>query len=194
MSVNRSNTDRFARDYADVWQWMITSAPTFDFAASLRANVERWGGLTANQMVAARKCMSRSKAAPSAPPRGARVNVEAVQRAFDNASEAGLKRPKLRFATFSCSMAPAAGKNPGAIYVKAGDLYLGKVTNGEFHSARECTPTTERDVVQVLQDPMQAAIAYGRRTGACSCCGRELSDPVSVERGIGPICANKYGW
>lgn len=36
------------------------------------------------------------------------------------------------------------------------------------------------------------ASAYGRRTGRCGICGRELTDPVSIERGIGPICADKF--
>ena len=33
-----------------------------------------------------------------------------------------------------------------------------------------------------------------RLTGACSCCGRELTNQVSIDRGIGPICAVKFGW
>jgi hypothetical protein len=37
-------------------------------------------------------------------------------------------------------------------------------------------------------------VAYGKRTGACSCCGRELTNGESIDRGIGPICAEKYGW
>jgi Family of unknown function (DUF6011) len=28
----------------------------------------------------------------------------------------------------------------------------------------------------------------------CAVCNRELSDPVSVEAGIGPICAERFGW
>jgi hypothetical protein len=37
-------------------------------------------------------------------------------------------------------------------------------------------------------------VAYGRATGSCSCCGRELTDPVSIEAGIGPICAGRFGF
>jgi hypothetical protein len=29
-------------------------------------------------------------------------------------------------------------------------------------------------------------------TGACSCCGRGLTDPISIERGIGPECWGGY--
>lgn len=31
-------------------------------------------------------------------------------------------------------------------------------------------------------------INYGLETGECSICGRELTDPTSIKRGIGPIC------
>jgi Family of unknown function (DUF6011) len=30
-------------------------------------------------------------------------------------------------------------------------------------------------------------------TGRCRICGRPLSDPVSVERGVGPDCAARLG-
>jgi hypothetical protein len=36
-----------------------------------------------------------------------------------------------------------------------------------------------------------ALAAYGRETGTCAICGALLSDPASVERGIGPVCAGR---
>ena len=38
---------------------------------------------------------------------------------------------------------------------------------------------------------VEAAAALGKAHGTCMICGAELTDPVSVERGIGPICASK---
>lgn len=35
------------------------------------------------------------------------------------------------------------------------------------------------------------AAAFGHRTGRCLICSRELTDPVSVEQGIGPVCITK---
>ena len=40
-------------------------------------------------------------------------------------------------------------------------------------------------------DPQMYIINYGFETGECSICGRELTDPESIKRGIGPIC-NSY--
>ena len=37
------------------------------------------------------------------------------------------------------------------------------------------------------------AAAFGHRTGRCLICSRELTDPVSVEQGIGPVCITKIG-
>lgn len=34
--------------------------------------------------------------------------------------------------------------------------------------------------------------ALGKTFDHCLCCGRRLDDPVSVDRGIGPVCAAKY--
>lgn len=36
------------------------------------------------------------------------------------------------------------------------------------------------------------ASKFGVLTGICCDCGRKLTDPVSIERGIGPVCVKKY--
>lgn len=38
------------------------------------------------------------------------------------------------------------------------------------------------------------AIQYGRNTGICSCCGRTLTNPESIANGIGPVCAENWGF
>lgn len=120
-------------------------------------------------------------------------NVDKLMDAFDKASAAGLKRPAMRFEGWTASLAPATGKNPGAVYCKADYLYLGKIVAGQFYVSRDCASATRAIILSTMADPLAAAIAYGKRTGACSCCGRTLSDPVSVNLGIGPVCKSKYG-
>jgi hypothetical protein len=46
----------------------------------------------------------------------------------------------------------------------------------------------------IAHDPAQAASNYGHQIGKCGICHRTLSDPESIERGIGPVCADKAGW
>lgn len=38
---------------------------------------------------------------------------------------------------------------------------------------------------------MEQAQAFGARFGVCAICGRLLTDPESIDRGIGPVCANR---
>lgn len=50
-------------------------------------------------------------------------------------------------------------------------------------------PTQMRALLeQIADDPQAAAKAFGKQTGHCGRCGRKLTDPVSIEFGIGPVC------
>ena len=170
-------------------KWIIANAAKNDFAFSLDRQLLSKGSLTDAQLAAvARKLVPAAGAVTVA---GA--GVQAVQTAFATASANGLKRPKLRLGGYVLSLAPAAGRNAGAISVKATDeQYLGKIVDGQFHPTRECTDEQRDEIVRLCANPVESAIAYGKQTGICACCGRELTDPESIERGIGPICAEKW--
>ena len=114
------------------------------------------------------------------------INVGAIETAFATATSNGIKRPKLRLASFVFSRAPDTGRNAGSIYVKQGQEYLGKVSAGRFYPVRTCDDATRDSVVSTASDPHAAAKAYGLKTGECSCCGRELTNKESIELGIGP--------
>ncbi len=124
------------------------------------------------------------------------INVSAIIKAFAAAHDNGIKSPKLRLDSFVFSRAPDTGKNAGAIYAKMakGGEYLGKIVDGKFFPIRECDAETKDRVIAVAVAPHDAAKAYGIKTGSCSCCGRELTNGLSVELGIGPICRDKFGW
>jgi hypothetical protein len=49
---------------------------------------------------------------------------------------------------------------------------------------------------QILKDPAEAMLRYGKEIGRCGHCGRTLTNEESRERGIGPICYAKseMGW
>jgi len=182
-------------------QWL--AAATSNFAASLREGLARYGSLTENQTLAILKCAAQDEERAAAKAlEAARVAVEApvveqanaLTGALQTALASGLKRPKLRFSCFVASLAPASGKNPGAVYLKSGDEYLGKVANGRLQVAYGVAADTAAQLRDALVDPLAGAVAYGRQTGSCSCCGRELTDPVSIEAGIGPICAGRFGF
>jgi hypothetical protein len=132
----------------------------------------------------------------AAPKSGAAIDVSAISTAFTAAHENGIKTPKLRLSDFIFSRAPDHGRNSGAIYVKnkiSGE-YLGKVSKNQFHPVSACDDTTRDRIIEAAANPAESAKAYGMRTGTCSCCGRELTNGLSIDLGIGPICRDKYGW
>lgn len=177
----------WAADHPAEAAWIETNGS--DFAASLRSAVGRYGSLTPNQLAAVQRNL-----APRTPAQS--VNDAALRQCFEKALASGLKRPVLRLDGVKVSPAPATGKNPGALYVKATDesgTYLGKVLGGAFTPSRDCTPEQASQVADLMSDPAKALDAYGRRTGNCGCCGRPLTAAESVTRGIGPICAGKFG-
>lgn len=201
------NLASFEAEYPQIAAWWTDS--TFEFAISLRESVQKYGSLTPGQLTAALKCVAKfgaqadaKRVAEAAREAGAKlVDISPIAEAFERARRKGLRHPKMYLlgndTRLVFSRAPDTGKNAGAIYVKAngGDeagTYLGKVQHGKFFSSRECTPTLSSDVEAACADPENAAIAYGKKFGICACCHRDLSDPVSVARGIGPVCATNF--
>lgn len=197
--------DAFEAQYPQVAAWYKSDFP---FAVSMREAVRKFGSLTPGQLSASLNCITKFEAAKAAKAVVAAVeakrvdalptlNVAHIADAFARAKDKGIKRPKLRLFSgttpFQFSRAPDTGKNPGAIYVNDQDgEYIGKVMAGKFMKAFNCGPETEAEVLKVCSDPEQAAIAYGKQFGSCSACGRELTDPISIANGIGPICAINF--
>jgi hypothetical protein len=189
-------------DHPTEHAWMVAEAPRFEFAQSMLTALHQWGRLTDNQLAtvqrltagaaerkaayAARKAQEAA-AAPS-------CEVAAIETAFAKAKDAGIKWPKLRLGGFTFSPAGANSTNAGAVYVKQGELYLGKVLQGRFQKSRDCSPEKAVEIVDFAADPHTAAVAYGKQFGKCAVCARDLSDAESVARGIGPVCAERYGW
>ena len=194
----------FAKKHPAEAAWIIKSAPTFEFAASLRASVEKYGELSPRQLAAAQKCVARDVARTAGPgaarvtgpqDRAQDVDASKIVTAIQNGRASGLKWVCLRFDGLTIY---EAKKHLGVLYVKAGrgeaGVYLGKISDDRFIPSRECDAATIAKVVLIASDPANAARVYGLQTGTCCCCGRELTDPVSVAAGIGPICGSRFGF
>ena len=174
----------------------------YGFAQSLKNALAKYGHLTEGQLAAAtasaaadaQRAVTRAAEALARAEAAPQVSVAAIVAAFEVATRNGLKSPKLRLAEFKFNPAKSHSPNAGAVYVKRGETYLGKVMNGRFMRSRDCDAEDERRICEVASDPKAAAIAYGKEFGSCSTCGRQLTDPASIAMGIGPICAQKYGW
>lgn len=177
--------------------WLAAQADAgLAFAQSLLAGLQRYGALTPNQLAAVQRNVAQASAPRAAGPAAApAASMPEVEAAFSRARAKGVKFPKMRMAGFTMSPASESSANAGAIYVKSSEgVYLGKVLGGVFSKSRDCSPELQAKVLEVAKDPKAAAVAYGKEYGVCSVCGRELSDAASVERGIGPVCAERMGW
>lgn len=175
---------------------------SFDFASSMMTALFKYGRFTEKQEAAVRNATAKSAArkAQWEAERVARdankadIDITRIATALATAKASGLKWPKLRLADFTFSLAGDNSRNAGAIYVKSGDAYLGKIADGKFTRSRDCTDAMEADIIAAAADPHAAAVAYGLQTGECACCGRELTNKESVALGIGPICKTRWGW
>jgi hypothetical protein len=197
--------DAFAERHPDEAAWIRQAAlKGFNFACDMYACVKRGSSLSMGQLDAVRRCVEKSKAfeARRAAEAVAQevapvITVARIEEAFAAAKDSGIKRPKLRLDVFRFAPAPAGGANAGAIYVTEAErdgAYLGKVKGGRFIKTRECTADQEAAIVAAASNPGAAAVAYGQRTGTCAICGHELTAGESLDRGIGPICAQRFGW
>ena len=185
----------WAQDNPAEFEWITNHADTNTFAGFLQHSLGKWGSLTPKQLLAVQGAIARAAIAKTKAENAPTVTLEPVESAFDKARQAGVTRPRLRLGEFVFSPAPATGKNPGAIYVKHSDgSYLGKVAGSRLFTVSTVSPQVEAEIVGVAADPMNAAIAYGKKYGKCSVCARTLSDEDSIKRGMGAVCAERFGW
>jgi hypothetical protein len=197
--------------------WVEAKAATFEFAASMYASVIRFGDLSQKQgetvdRLAARDAEWASQRAISAP-QGPAATYPNIRAAFDTVVLGGAHRAAITIGDITLSLAPATGVNAGALYVKVGAQYCGKIvgtpTGPVFRAVRECPADVAAKLAVIEADPqaaiqqhaagiaarLAAAEARGEQLDLpCGCCGILLTDPVSRARGIGPICASKWGF
>ena len=102
------------------------------------------------------------------------------------------KRPCFRIDGIRITMASAASVNPGYLYIKGDDWgYIGKITPYglmKIQHPSEITDIQKTYVLAAIHDPEGIAMSNGQATGTCCCCGRTLTNALSIELGIGPIC------
>lgn len=196
----KAKQDAWAAANPEEYKWIQAKAPTFGFAAAMSTALADFGSLTDNQMSTVKRLAAQDKERTAQRQSeqmknsaqlgdGAQKILDALKKAF----ESGVSRPRIRTGEIDFSLAPPGGKNPGNVYIKFNGDYIGKITpDGTFVPTRDCPPEVKAKVIEVAQDPLAAAVAHGKRTGQCSCCGRRLDNQVSIDLGIGPICRAKY--
>ena len=85
------------------------------------------------------------------------------------------------------------GKWEGWVFVKDAAEYGQQKRYGKQAPGSRYVGDVEDALAAILADPKAAAGAYGHLVGRCGVCNRTLEDEHSVELGIGPVCAQKFG-
>lgn len=169
------------------------------FAMSLLNGFERFGSFTERQRPYAEKFAAL--AAPAAP--AAPVWDHPAQQPE---SPQALLCPNLcatinldKFSRFTVGMLGLSLKNDGSVIWVKWDGRLAGVIDPVTRAYRATRRyLSERALglcldalTSVEKDPLAAARENGILTGRCSCCGRPLTDPVSIGFGIGPVCRER---
>lgn len=130
------------------------------------------------------------------------LNFAGISKLF---SESKLKRPVITLkaadgVNIRLSVAGGQSKEPGSIIITTaaayGDrVYIGRISlSGTYTGAYRYS--AQKPVVETLKafsaNPVAVAKEYGRRTGACCFCSKELTKKESLVAGYGPICAANY--
>ena len=120
------------------------------------------------------------------------LDVSNIMIVLDKSDES-VKTPKIRVGDFVFSKPHPNSVNAGALYIKHHGEYIGKVTGGYYLPVGNVAEDTVTEIKEICKDSLESAVAYGRRTGNCAVCNRDLTRHDSIDRGIGPICAERLG-
>jgi hypothetical protein len=196
--------DTFIKAYPHIVTWINETAGTFEFAAKMRDGLAMYGSLTPNMIAACEKCIARKNEWKEK--KTSDIDVTLIHTAFNKAREyaakhgEGIEKLRLRYAGFTFSLDRS---DVNVLWVKSDTeknphtgkrLCYGKTNGDKFESFKACTPEIRDRIVEIAKDPAAAARAYGQHYNFCSCCSRKLTNPKSREMGIGPICAERFGF
>lgn len=194
--------------------WLVKTAPRWDLAASLLAQVQAKGDLSEKQMAIitngmardAQRAAERAAAAASAPAVDVSHIVTAFNTARQKASRPGqrgvwVKPLRMRSGTkeagtdLSFSVGKPGGNWEGVVFAETIEgKKLGMIKDGKFARKFACNDAEAAAVLDCASDPEKATAVFGKAWSICSICGHTLLNDGSIERGMGPICATKFGW
>lgn len=176
--------------------WIHENAATNDFAHSLLDQWKRKGELSVRQIGAVMKILRRTKV----PREQLFIDDANLYGILYKAVENGVRRPALRLSVYKFKLASDEGHNKGAIWVTSSRrdaggeaFFFGKIKDGVFYPSENCIKEDYESIKQTAENPFEEATLFGKRTGMCCVCGRKLTNEESINKMIGPICAERFG-
>jgi hypothetical protein len=176
-----------------------------DFACQLLAEYSRKGGNVTDKQGYWLGQMALRATRPAAKPVTTTLTDAAgfagIAALFATAGKA-LKRPAVTLAVdggaVRLSVAGPTARVPGSVNVvqRGGvDIWLGRVLgNGRFEPSRKTPPSVAQGALLAAfaADPAGVAADYGKASGRCCFCSKELTDARSLAVGYGNTCASHY--
>jgi len=205
------NATAFEAEHPAEWEWLKRTAGRWDVALSFMQGITKFGSLTDKQMAVVRNGMLRDAA--RAERNTARVEnapavdaskieaafAHAIERAQRKGQKGVFKKPLKLRATNAVDVlftpGSAGSQWEGMLFAKTPEgKKLGHIKGGKFTARFECSPVEQVAVLDCAENPEIAAVAFGKAWSTCAICGLLLTNDESIARGIGPTCAEKFGW
>lgn len=166
------------------------------FAVSLADQFDRSGSLSDKQVAAAvsmrEKCARKAPQpcpAPEERPTEAPIDLSDIP-----AGRYAVPSGETRLKVLIDKPGEDDPKWSGWTFVKDAAVYGSGQSYGSQRPGSVYRGKIQDELREIALDPRAASAAYGRLTGTCGMCGRDLENEESVARGIGPHCAKKAGW
>lgn len=115
----------------------------------------------------------------------------------------GLNYPKITLIvegkTYQFRLNGDRSRNPGHISITDGqpygeNIYYGRLDpEGAWFPSRRAGDRLVNLLFDFDQAPSEFTTNYGKKTGSCCFCARELTTEESLHAGYGPVCAGHYG-
>lgn len=201
--TTETRIDRLSRALEAAAERMSTDGDDIDFARSLIDQFGKRGSLSDRQWPWVERLAARFEQLAGAEAGVAGPAYPRLAQSFLDAAR-DLKWPKLRLQTAQgaklvLSRCGERSRTPGWINLTSEGGYGNSTFYGRIspEGAADLYAAVTEDMRATLAaydaDPEAEAKVQGTRTGACMCCGRELTDEISVSLGIGPICGKRWG-
>lgn len=185
-------------EYAEAEEFLTTYEGTFQFLVEVKAKVASGWVLTEKQIAAVLRCKARTPGPTREPEQktepairdgyftviledGSHVTIR-IKAHWDKARAEGGEQ-------VAAYLMGSDNENDyqGFAFIKGGRFNLWKKFQ---HSNTGRDRRIEKALVTLIQgDPGEAGLRYAIESSRCSVCGRRLTVPASVHRGLGPECA-----
>lgn len=177
-------------ELAELVRW-LSEQTWSSFAVSLTQQVGGGKALSPKQLDAARSMKAKTQA------------KDAERKAQDAAKATGLDISQIPSGIYAVPggdtrlkvrirQVDKEGKWQGWTFVDDGAAYGQGRRYGRQAPGGTYSGDIEQALATIAANPKEAAREYGRLTGKCCICNRQLEDEQSVAKGIGPICEGKF--